>query len=47
MTRNTIPWDEEPKCAKAKASPELEHQNTPTTNSNIFLDEQTLKGLLS
>jgi hypothetical protein len=30
VARNTIPWDEEPKCAKAKASLELELQNTST-----------------
>jgi hypothetical protein len=28
VARNTIEWDEEPKYAKAKASLELEHQNT-------------------
>ena len=40
-----IQWDEEPKCAKAKVSLELEHQNTcQKTNSNLFLKEQTSKG---
>jgi hypothetical protein len=31
---------------KGQGVPELEHQNTSTTNNNIFSDEQTLKCLL-
>jgi hypothetical protein len=36
VARNTIQWDEEPKCAKAKVSPELEHQNTCKKLTSIF-----------
>ena len=45
VAENTLQWDEEPKSAKSKASPKLEHQNTcQKTNSNLFLKDQTSNG---
>jgi hypothetical protein len=39
MARNTLQWDEEPKRAKAKVSPELEHQNTCQRLTAIFFSK--------
>ena len=36
VARNTIQWDEEPKCAKPKTSPKLEHQDTYQKLTAIF-----------
>ena len=45
VARNTLQWDEEPKSAKSKASPKLEHQNTCQKLTAIFsLKDQTSNG---
>jgi hypothetical protein len=44
MARNTILWDEELKCANARASPKLEHQNTYQQLAAIFSEGKTSKG---
>jgi hypothetical protein len=39
VARNTLQWDEKPKHAKAKAYPELEHQNICQRLTAIFFSK--------
>jgi hypothetical protein len=47
VARNTLQRDEEPTCAKAKASLELEHQNTWQKLTVIFSQGANIKRLIA